>query len=77
MAALMTGMGDDGAQGMGELRAVGARTIAQDEASSVVFGMPREAIRRGAAMRVVGLRHVWPEIRRQLEVFRAGMDRVG
>jgi two-component system chemotaxis response regulator CheB len=48
LGIIMTGMGDDGAQGLKEMRDAGARTIAQDEASSVVFGMPKEAIKRGA-----------------------------
>lgn len=48
-AALLTGMGRDGAQGLLELRRAGARTLTQDEASSVVFGMPREAIALGAS----------------------------
>jgi two-component system chemotaxis response regulator CheB len=52
---LMTGMGDDGAEGLGCLKAAGALTIAQDEASSIVFGMPRAAIERGYANRVVSL----------------------
>ena len=52
---IMTGMGDDGAGGLLEMREVGALTIAQNEATSVVFGMPREAIRRGAAKYVLGL----------------------
>lgn len=51
-AAILTGMGDDGARGLGELREAGAYTIAQDEATCVVFGMPHEAIERGAAMAV-------------------------
>ena len=46
---IMTGMGDDGAGGLLEMREAGALTIAQNEATCVVFGMPREAIRRGAA----------------------------
>jgi two-component system chemotaxis response regulator CheB len=45
---IMTGMGDDGARGMEELKEAGAYTIAQDEATSIVFGMPREAIKRNA-----------------------------
>ena len=52
---IMTGMGDDGAGGLLEMREVGALTIAQNEATSVVFGMPREAIRRGAAKYVLAL----------------------
>lgn len=55
LGVLMTGMGDDGAAGLLEMRQAGARTIAQDEASCVVFGMPKEAIRRGAAERVLPL----------------------
>jgi two-component system, chemotaxis family, protein-glutamate methylesterase/glutaminase len=52
---LLTGMGDDGAAGLLEMHGAGAHTIAQDEASSVVFGMPREAIARGAADEVTAL----------------------
>lgn len=52
---LMTGMGNDGAQGLLEMRQCGAQTIAQDESSCVVFGMPKEAIARGAASAVVPL----------------------
>jgi two-component system chemotaxis response regulator CheB len=58
VAVLMTGMGDDGAQGLGELRESGAFTIAQDEATCVVFGMPQEAIKRGAACTVLGLQDI-------------------
>jgi len=61
---IMTGMGDDGARGLLEMRQAGARTLAQDEASCVVFGMPKEAIGRGAAERVVPLVHISGEIRR-------------
>jgi two-component system chemotaxis response regulator CheB len=52
---LMTGMGEDGAEGLGLMQAAGAYTIAQDEASSIVFGMPRAAIDRGFANRIVSL----------------------
>jgi two-component system chemotaxis response regulator CheB len=52
---IMTGMGEDGAEGLGAMRQSGAMTIAQDENSCVVFGMPRAAIERGYAQRVVPL----------------------
>jgi two-component system, chemotaxis family, protein-glutamate methylesterase/glutaminase len=55
VAVLMTGMGDDGAQGLGEVKKAGGMTIAQSEESCVVFGMPKAAIERGYATRVVGL----------------------
>lgn len=58
VGVLLTGMGADGADGLLEMKKHGALTIAQDEASSVVFGMPKEAIARGAADHVVGLPHV-------------------
>ncbi|HSX55811.1 MAG TPA: chemotaxis response regulator protein-glutamate methylesterase [Sphingomonas sp.] len=59
---IMTGMGDDGARGLLEMRQAGARTFAQDEASSIVFGMPKEAIARGAADHVVPLQHIAREL---------------
>ncbi len=55
VGVIMTGMGDDGARGMKEMKDAGAHTIAQDEATSVVFGMPNEAIRMGGVDRVLGL----------------------
>jgi two-component system chemotaxis response regulator CheB len=55
VGVILTGMGDDGAQGMLELKRAGAATIAQDEATSVVFGMPAEAIARGAVDDVLPL----------------------
>ena len=58
VGVIMTGMGDDGAQGLCEMKAAGAATIAQDEASCVVFGMPREAISRGAVNVVVPLEEI-------------------
>jgi two-component system chemotaxis response regulator CheB len=52
---ILTGMGKDGAIGLLEMRAAGAPTIAQDEATSVVWGMPGEAVAIGAAMQVLPL----------------------
>jgi len=62
LGIIMTGMGDDGAAGLLEMRNAGARTLAQDEESCVVYGMPREAIRRGAVDRVVPLSAIADEI---------------
>ncbi|MHC1724598.1 MAG: chemotaxis response regulator protein-glutamate methylesterase [Syntrophobacteraceae bacterium] len=58
LGVIMTGMGRDGAAGMLEMRKAGAHTIAQDEASCVVFGMPKEAIRMGAAENVASLSEI-------------------
>jgi len=55
VGVILTGMGSDGALGLSRMKAAGAVTIAQDEATCVVFGMPKEAIRLGAAARVVPL----------------------
>lgn len=52
---IMTGMGDDGAQGMKEMHEAGALTIAQDESSCVVYGMPKEAVKLGAVDHIVTL----------------------
>jgi two-component system chemotaxis response regulator CheB len=55
VAVIMTGMGDDGAEGLGTVKAAGGMTIAQSEESCVVYGMPKAAVDRGYACRVVGL----------------------
>jgi two-component system chemotaxis response regulator CheB len=55
---IMTGMGDDGASGLLEMRDAGSLTIAQNEATCIVFGMPREAIRRGAAKFITPLESI-------------------
>ncbi|MFN7024073.1 MAG: chemotaxis response regulator protein-glutamate methylesterase [Pseudorhizobium sp.] len=62
MGIIMTGMGDDGARGMLEMHETGAFTVAQDEATSVVFGMPKEAIGRGGVDRIVPLEQIAREI---------------
>lgn len=62
LGMLLTGMGDDGARGLLEMRQMGCLTIAQDEESSVVFGMPKEAIQRGGAVRILPLNKMAGEI---------------
>ena len=62
VSVIMTGMGDDGARGMQEMQEAGAFTIAQDEASCVVFGMPKEAIKRGCVNQVLPLDRIAGEV---------------
>lgn len=62
IACLLTGMGKDGAQGLLAIRRAGGKTLAQDKASSIIFGMPQEAIRIGAAESVVTLREIAPTL---------------
>ncbi len=62
VGVIMTGMGDDGAKGMREMFDAGAYTIAQDEASCVVFGMPQEAIKHGGVHKVMPLTSIAAEI---------------
>jgi len=66
VGVLLTGMGDDGAEGLLEMRRAGAATLAQDEATSVVFGMPRAAMDRGAAQSMVALDEIPGAILRRL-----------
>jgi two-component system chemotaxis response regulator CheB len=66
IGVILTGMGADGAEGLLAMKERGAYTIAQDEASCVVFGMPREAIKRGATQKVLPLPLIPEEIRRVL-----------
>ncbi|CAN0622801.1 protein-glutamate methylesterase/protein glutamine deamidase [Burkholderia multivorans] len=66
LGVVMTGMGDDGAAGLLEMRSAGARTVAQNEESCVVFGMPKEAIRRGGAEKILALDAIAVEIVRRL-----------
>jgi len=62
VGVILTGMGDDGATGMLELKQAGAHTIAQDKDSSVVFGMPNEAIKRGGVERILPLNRIAPAL---------------
>ncbi|MCC7311364.1 MAG: chemotaxis response regulator protein-glutamate methylesterase [Sulfuritalea sp.] len=58
LGIIMTGMGDDGARGLKEMHDAGARTIAQDEETCVVYGMPKEAVKLGAVDRIMPLQHI-------------------
>ncbi|AGW15150.1 protein-glutamate methylesterase/protein-glutamine glutaminase [Megalodesulfovibrio gigas] len=60
LGVIMTGMGDDGAQGMLEMFEAGAWTIAQDEASCVVYGMPHEAVKLGGVCQILSLQQIAP-----------------
>jgi two-component system chemotaxis response regulator CheB len=62
LGIIMTGMGDDGARGMKEMHDAGARTVAEDESTCVVFGMPKEAIKLGGVDKVVPLGQIHREI---------------
>jgi two-component system chemotaxis response regulator CheB len=62
VGVILTGMGDDGAEGLAELRRAGARTIAQDEATCVVFGMPKEAIAAGGVEEVLPLPRIAAQV---------------
>ena len=65
LGIIMTGMGDDGARGLQEMHEAGAKTVAQDEASCVVFGMPKEAIKLGCVDKIVSLNLIAREISAQ------------
>jgi two-component system chemotaxis response regulator CheB len=58
LGVILTGMGSDGAAGLLEMKRTGATTMAQDEASCAVFGMPKEAIRLGAVDHILPLNHI-------------------
>jgi len=77
VGVLMTGMGEDGAQGLGLMKAAGAVTIAQGEQSCVVFGMPKAAIERGHAMRVVELEAMAATLQAQCLARRGGSTEKG
>jgi len=74
VGVIMTGMGADGAEGLLEMRRAGAATIAQDEVSCVVFGMPKEAIARGAAAEIVPLSELPAALLRRAARTTSGAD---
>lgn len=70
IGVLLTGMGDDGARGLLQIRGDGGRTIAQDEASCVVYGMPQEAVKLGAAEAVLPIGSIIPQVLQWLSAVR-------
>ncbi|HEY2352061.1 MAG TPA: chemotaxis-specific protein-glutamate methyltransferase CheB [Candidatus Acidoferrum sp.] len=66
IAAVLTGMGNDGAAGASAIKAAGGLVLAQDEATSVIFGMPAEAIKTGAVSQVLGLDDIYAAIEKQV-----------
>ncbi|MBA5686985.1 protein-glutamate methylesterase/protein-glutamine glutaminase [Rugamonas apoptosis] len=64
LGIILTGMGDDGARGLRDMHRMGARTLAQDEATCVVYGMPKEAVKLGAVDRELPLEQIGPELLR-------------
>ena len=76
IAVVLTGMGDDGAKGVRAIKAAGGHVIAQDESTSVIFGMPSEAIRTGAVSEVQPLDAICNAIERRVSLM-FGMRAVG
>lgn len=74
MGVILTGMGDDGAHGMKEMFDAGCHTIAQDEASCVVYGMPKEAVALGGVREVVSLKRVGNVIMRVSSAINRGRE---
>jgi two-component system chemotaxis response regulator CheB len=62
VGVIMTGMGDDGARGMKEMFDAGAITVAQDEATCVVYGMPHEAVKHGGVHKIMALENIAPAV---------------
>jgi two-component system chemotaxis response regulator CheB len=67
IAVVLTGMGGDGARGVQSVKAAGGWALAQDEATSVIFGMPAEAIRTGAVNQVIGIQGMYSAIEKRIE----------
>jgi two-component system, chemotaxis family, protein-glutamate methylesterase/glutaminase len=70
LAVVMTGMGSDGARGAGHIRETGGEVFVQDEASSVVWGMPGAVVHSGCASKICPLREISEEIVRRIQVGR-------
>jgi two-component system chemotaxis response regulator CheB len=77
VGVVLTGMGNDGARGIQALKAARGCVLAQDEATSVIFGMPAEAIRTGAVDQVVGIDEMYSAIEKYLESICRQMQPLG
>jgi two-component system chemotaxis response regulator CheB len=66
IGAILTGMGSDGARGARAIKAAGGFVLAQDEATSVIFGMPAEAIKAGVVDEVLGIDDIYPAIEKRV-----------
>ena len=71
IGVILTGMGNDGAKGVQAIRAAGGHTIAQDESTAVIFGMPQEAIKSGAIDQILPIDSIFPAIEKRIEIGRA------
>jgi two-component system, chemotaxis family, protein-glutamate methylesterase/glutaminase len=76
IGVILTGMGNDGAKGVQAIRAVGGHSIAQDESTAVIFGMPQEAIKTGAIDQILPIDSIYPAIEKRI-LFIYGASRVG
>jgi two-component system, chemotaxis family, protein-glutamate methylesterase/glutaminase len=66
IGAVLTGMGGDGTRGAKAIKGAGGYVVAQDEATSVIFGMPAEAIKAGAVDQVLGIDDIYPAIEKRV-----------
>jgi two-component system chemotaxis response regulator CheB len=66
IGVVLTGMGNDGANGAKAIKAAGGWVLAQDEATSVIFGMPAEAIKTGAVEQVLGIDDIYPALEKRV-----------
>jgi len=66
IAAVLTGMGNDGTNGVKAIKSAGGLVLAQDEATCVIFGMPAEAIKSGAVDQVLGIDDIYPAIEKRV-----------
>ena len=76
IGVVLTGMGNDAARGVQTLKDAGGHVIAQDEASSIIFGMPAEAIKTGAVDQVLGIDNIFPALEKRV-LYIYGAARIG